>query len=352
MRDRRLRSRTGTGAARPTPSPARASCPVSGAPIDNGTIVLRDGLIAQVGAGVSRAGRRGGHRRQGPDRVSRASSTWAARPASRCRPRRAPTTRRPPRTSSARSGRLLIRPQLRAAEHINPTAQPLARAAAAGITTILATPAGDAIRGQSALVNTALGARRAADRRRRRRAARPARRQESGRAARELRGTAGRRQRLSELADGRHRVRAPGVSRRAVSAGRRSSTTSRRKARDARPLYRSVARRDAARARRASCRSRSKPKRRARFCARSTWRRRSSSIRSSPTGAKPIRSLRDLKAANARVILSLNYPTRPQTTGARCRRAARHAPRARQRAEDGRARWTKPACRSRSRPAG
>jgi imidazolonepropionase-like amidohydrolase len=50
---------------------------------------------------------------------------------------------------------LLLRAQLRAAEYIDPSAQPLARSAAAGITTILATPTGDAIRGQSALVNTA-----------------------------------------------------------------------------------------------------------------------------------------------------------------------------------------------------
>jgi imidazolonepropionase-like amidohydrolase len=52
---------------------------------------------------------------------------------------------------------LLIRPQLAAAEHVDPAAQALARSAAAGITTILATPAGDAIRGHSALVNTSPG---------------------------------------------------------------------------------------------------------------------------------------------------------------------------------------------------
>ena len=51
----------------------------------------------------------------------------------------------------------LLRPQFRAADHVNPVAAPLGRAAANGITSILATPSGDAIRGQSALINTALG---------------------------------------------------------------------------------------------------------------------------------------------------------------------------------------------------
>ena len=46
----------------------------------------------------------------------------------------------------------LLRAQFRAADHVNPSAAALARAAAAGITSVLATPSGDAIRGQSALV--------------------------------------------------------------------------------------------------------------------------------------------------------------------------------------------------------
>jgi imidazolonepropionase-like amidohydrolase len=50
----------------------------------------------------------------------------------------------------------LLRPQFRAADHVNPAAAALARAAAAGITSLLATPSGDAVRGQSALINTAL----------------------------------------------------------------------------------------------------------------------------------------------------------------------------------------------------
>jgi imidazolonepropionase-like amidohydrolase len=52
----------------------------------------------------------------------------------------------------------LLRPHLRAADHINPSASTLARAAEAGITAILATPPSDGIRGQSALVLTSIGA--------------------------------------------------------------------------------------------------------------------------------------------------------------------------------------------------
>jgi imidazolonepropionase-like amidohydrolase len=50
----------------------------------------------------------------------------------------------------------LLRAHWRAADHVNPGASALVRAAAAGITSALATPSGDAIRGQSALINTAL----------------------------------------------------------------------------------------------------------------------------------------------------------------------------------------------------
>jgi imidazolonepropionase-like amidohydrolase len=50
----------------------------------------------------------------------------------------------------------LMRAQLRAADHVDPTAASLGRAASAGITSVLATPSGDAIRGQSALITTAL----------------------------------------------------------------------------------------------------------------------------------------------------------------------------------------------------
>ncbi len=50
----------------------------------------------------------------------------------------------------------LQRAPLKAADYVTPNATALTRAAAAGITSLLATPAGDAFRGQSALINTAL----------------------------------------------------------------------------------------------------------------------------------------------------------------------------------------------------
>ena len=109
--------------------------------------------------------------------------------------------------------------------------------ASAGITTVLATPAGDAIRGQSALINTAL----------------PPDAPQIGATADDRRGqlvvkspvalhvtfcaTPRRRQRLSGLADGRHRVRPAGVSRTRSISRWRSSTTRRARRAAARPLY-------------------------------------------------------------------------------------------------------------------
>lgn len=52
----------------------------------------------------------------------------------------------------------LLRPQLEAAAHLDPVAGKLAALASAGITTVLATPGGGAIRGQSALVHAVTSA--------------------------------------------------------------------------------------------------------------------------------------------------------------------------------------------------
>jgi imidazolonepropionase-like amidohydrolase len=131
--------------------------PVSGPVIDNGTIVLRDGLIAQIGPSVAVPA--GAVRIEGkgltvyPGLIDMGSSSGIDAPVP-------PRAENPQTTEEIERAKrlLLIRPQLRAADHMNPTAQPLARAAAAGITAMLAAPSGDAIRGQSALVNTALAA--------------------------------------------------------------------------------------------------------------------------------------------------------------------------------------------------
>jgi imidazolonepropionase-like amidohydrolase len=129
--------------------------PVSGAPLDNGTVIVRNGLIAQVGAGLSAPAGAVAIDGKGltvyPGLIDMGSTAGLDLPA-------APRVENPQTTEEVERAKraLLVRPQLHAAQYINPAAQPLARSAAAGITTILATPSGDAIRGQSALVNTAL----------------------------------------------------------------------------------------------------------------------------------------------------------------------------------------------------
>jgi imidazolonepropionase-like amidohydrolase len=129
--------------------------PVSGAPIDSGTIVFRDGLITQVGAGIDAPAAAVVIDGKGltvyPGLIDMGSIAGLDMP-------EAPRAQNPRTTEDTERAKraLLVRPHLRAADHLDPAAQPLARAAAAGITTVLATPPGDAIRGQSALVNTAL----------------------------------------------------------------------------------------------------------------------------------------------------------------------------------------------------
>jgi imidazolonepropionase-like amidohydrolase len=130
--------------------------PVSGPVIDNGTIVFRDGVISAVGANATvPAGAvviAGKGMTVYPGLIDMGSTVGLDMPAV-------------PRAEGARTTEdvervkadYLLRPQFRAADHVNPVAAPLGRAAANGITSILATPSGDAIRGQSALINTSLG---------------------------------------------------------------------------------------------------------------------------------------------------------------------------------------------------
>lgn len=130
--------------------------PVSGATLDNGTVVFRRGLIVQVGAGVTAPAAAVVIDGKGltvyPGLIDMGSTAGVELP-------EAPRAENPQTTEEIERAKraLLVRPHLHAAEHVNPAAQALARSAAAGITTILATPSGDVIRGQSALVNTAAG---------------------------------------------------------------------------------------------------------------------------------------------------------------------------------------------------
>jgi imidazolonepropionase-like amidohydrolase len=130
--------------------------PVSSAPIDNATIVFSDGLITQIGSGVTPpAGAQviaGTGLTVYPGLIDMGSSAGLeAPPVPRAdNPQTSEDVERVKRNT-------LLRADLRAAEHMNPKSAGLSRAAAAGITAALATPAGDGIRGQSALVFTALG---------------------------------------------------------------------------------------------------------------------------------------------------------------------------------------------------
>lgn len=131
--------------------------PVSTAPIDNGTIVFSDGIITAVGANVT---------------VPAGAVTFVGKglsvypglidmgSAAGLEPPPIPRADNPQTTEDVERVKreTLLRAHLRAADHMNPAAAALAKAAAAGITSQLATPDGDGIRGQSALVFTALGA--------------------------------------------------------------------------------------------------------------------------------------------------------------------------------------------------
>jgi imidazolonepropionase-like amidohydrolase len=131
--------------------------PVSSAPIDNGTVVFSGGVITAVGANVpvppgaiTIAGK---GMTVYPGLIDMGSSAGLDAPA-------IPRADNPQTTEDVERVKrdTLLRPHLRAADHMNPAATALARAAENGITAILATPASDGIRGQSALVLTSIGA--------------------------------------------------------------------------------------------------------------------------------------------------------------------------------------------------
>jgi imidazolonepropionase-like amidohydrolase len=129
--------------------------PVQGRTIDSGTIVLRDGLIAAVGA--KEAVPAGATVIPGkgltvyPGLIDMGSTTGLDMPA-------VPRVENPQTTEDVERAKAeyLRRAHLRAADHVNPNQTALARAATAGITSVLATPGGDAFRGQSALISTTL----------------------------------------------------------------------------------------------------------------------------------------------------------------------------------------------------
>jgi imidazolonepropionase-like amidohydrolase len=131
--------------------------PVSSAPIDNGTVVISGGVITDVGANVTVPSGAITINGKGltvyPGLIDMGSTAGLAVPevARADNPQTTEEVERVKRDT-------LMRAHLRAADHINPAAAALTRAAESGITVILATPGSDGIRGQSALVLTAIGA--------------------------------------------------------------------------------------------------------------------------------------------------------------------------------------------------
>lgn len=131
--------------------------PVSGATIDNGTLVFSGGVIGAVGANVTvPAGAitiAGKGLTVYPGLIDMGSSAGLEAPA-------IPRAENPQTTEDIERVKrdTLLRAHLRAADHMNPTASSLSKSAEAGITAILATPGSDGIRGQSALVLTSIGA--------------------------------------------------------------------------------------------------------------------------------------------------------------------------------------------------
>jgi imidazolonepropionase-like amidohydrolase len=135
--------------------------PVSGAEIASGNIVLRNGLIEAVGANAAIPNDAividGAGLTVYPGLIDMGNSTAVEAPAAdaggggRGGPAAAPGQSR---ESLERAKRIsILWPDFRAAENVRIEGPELTRLAAAGITSVLATPGGNIFRGQSALVN-------------------------------------------------------------------------------------------------------------------------------------------------------------------------------------------------------
>jgi imidazolonepropionase-like amidohydrolase len=129
--------------------------PVSAAVIETGTVVIRDGVIVSVSAGTNTPAGAVVINGKGltvyPGLIDMGTTTGLSLPP-------VPRAQNPRTTEDVERVKAdyMLRAHFRAADHVDAGAQALARAAASGITSILATPSGDAIRGQSALISTAL----------------------------------------------------------------------------------------------------------------------------------------------------------------------------------------------------
>src|SRR6266850_649637 len=126
----------------------------AGAPIESGTVVIRRGTIDAVGASVAvpadAAVVEGGGLTVYPGLIDLGNTRAADQPAPQP-PQNVRTTAELERWKRLQ----ILKPQARAADAVKVDDAELTRLASAGITSVLALPAGDVISGQSALVNVA-----------------------------------------------------------------------------------------------------------------------------------------------------------------------------------------------------
>jgi imidazolonepropionase-like amidohydrolase len=122
----------------------------AGPSIESGTIVIRDGLIEAVGAGVVPPVEAEVIEGRGltvyPGLIDLGNTHAADRPIPQT-----PTVRTTAELERWKRDQIL-KPQARAADDLKPDDPDLAKMASAGVTTVLATPSGDVISGQSALI--------------------------------------------------------------------------------------------------------------------------------------------------------------------------------------------------------
>ncbi len=126
--------------------------PVSGPAIASGTVVIRNGLIEAVGASVAAPAE--AHVIEGsgltvyPGLIDMGNTTGLSLQVNRQQPATVRTTEEAERWKRD----LIFTPAVRAADHLT-EAPELSRLASAGVTTVLSTPPGVIVKGQSALVN-------------------------------------------------------------------------------------------------------------------------------------------------------------------------------------------------------
>jgi imidazolonepropionase-like amidohydrolase len=125
----------------------------AGAPLANGTVVIRNGLIEAVGADIAAPASavviEGAGLTVYPGLIDMGTSTGLDVPTNQTRPEGLRTWEEVERWKRTQ----IFRPELLAAERLRADSTELARLASYGITSVLASPPGSLVRGQSALVN-------------------------------------------------------------------------------------------------------------------------------------------------------------------------------------------------------